>query len=153
MKLSKKPAENRAGILGLPSRKWHRVYYMLTAFNVLVVLLGLFLNRELVRIYDSSVAVNQEWVRRLDNLNELGPLIGAIDAPGNNVFDTHAVNEESSNLSEALRTFDEHMAAVEEELRFEVGRENRSKTIVPQDVEELQQDLAAIKGGGGEDGS
>jgi PAS domain S-box-containing protein len=125
--------------------KWHRVYYLLAAFDVLVVLLGLFLSHQLVRSYNHSVDVNQEWVARLDGFDELGPLAGAVDAPGNDVFDSHDIEGESLKMHQALRAFDEHMAAVEEDVRAEVAQETESETIVRRDVEKLPEDLAAVK--------
>jgi signal transduction histidine kinase/DNA-binding response OmpR family regulator len=125
--------------------KWYRVYYLLAAFDVLIVLLGLFLSHQIVRIYDRSVEVNQEWVKRLNHYADLGPLAGAVDAPGNDVFDTHDVDGEQLKMQAALRTFNERMAAVEEDLRAKIGEEKQLSTIVSQDVERLPEDLAAVK--------
>jgi signal transduction histidine kinase/CheY-like chemotaxis protein len=125
--------------------KWYRVYYLLAAFDVLIVLLGLFLNHQIVRIYDRSVEVNQEWVKRLNHYADLGPLAGAVDAPGNDVFDTHDVDGEQSKMRAALRAFDLHMAAVEEDLRAKISEEKQLGTAVSRDVEKLPEDLAAIK--------
>ncbi len=125
--------------------KWYRVYYLLAAFDVLIVLLGLFLNHQIVRIYDRSIEVNQEWVKRLNHYADLGPLAGAVDAPGNDVFDTHDVDGEHLRMQAALRIFDAHMTAVEEDLRAKISEEKQLSTIVSQDIERLPEDLAAIK--------
>jgi signal transduction histidine kinase/CheY-like chemotaxis protein len=125
--------------------KWYRVYYLLAAFDVLIVLLGLFLSHQIVRIYDRSVEVNQEWVKRLNHYADLGPLAGAVDAPGNDVFDTHDVDGEHLKMQVALRTFNEHLTAVEEDLRVKISEEKRLSTIVSQDVEKLPEDLKAVK--------
>jgi signal transduction histidine kinase/DNA-binding response OmpR family regulator len=125
--------------------KWYRVYYLLAAFDVLIVLLGLFLSHQIVRIYDHSVEVNQEWVKRLNHYADLGPLAGAVDAPGNDVFDTHDVDGEHLKMQAALRAFNKHMTAVEEDLRTKISEENRLATIVSRDVESLPDDLAAVK--------
>jgi two-component system sensor histidine kinase/response regulator len=127
------------------SPKWHRVYYLLAAFDVLIVLLGMFLNHQIVSIYNRSVVINQEWVTRLTYYSDLGKLAGAVNAPGNNVFDTHDVTSESLKMREALHAFNKHMAAVEEELRVEIKEHARSEAIVQSDVNRLPADLAAIK--------
>jgi len=126
------------------SPKWHRVYYLLAAFDVLIVLLGMLLNYQIVRIYNHSVVANQEWVVRLNDYSELGKLAGSVNAPGNNVFDTHDVEGEALKTREALRAFNEHMAAVEEELRVEIN-EHEPSQVIESDVERLPEDLAAIK--------
>jgi len=137
---AEEPAERRRS-----APKWYRVYYLLAAFDVLIVLLGLFLSHQIVRIYDRSVEVNQEWVKRLNHYADLGPLAGAVDAPGNDVFDSHDVDGEQSKMQAALRTFELHMAAVEEDLRAKIGEEKQLGTVVSHDVERLPEDLAAIK--------
>ena len=130
---------------GRSAPKWYRVYYLLAAFDVLIVLLGLYLNHEIVRIYDRSVEVNQEWAKRLNHYADLGPLAGAVNAPGNDVFDTHDVEGESLKMQAALRAFDEHMTAVEGDLREKINEEWRHGTIVSQDVKRLPEDLAAVE--------
>jgi signal transduction histidine kinase/CheY-like chemotaxis protein len=125
--------------------KWYRVYYLLAAFDVFIVLLGLFFNHEIVRIYDRSVEVNQEWVKRLNHYADLGPLAGAVNAPGNDVFDTHDVDGEYLKMQAALRTFDQHMTVVEGELRAKISEEQKLNTAVSRDVERLPEDLAAVK--------
>ncbi|MEJ7714002.1 MAG: hypothetical protein WKF84_30185 [Pyrinomonadaceae bacterium] len=127
------------------SPKWHRVYYLLAAFDVLIVLLGMSLNHQIVRIYNRSVLVNQEWVGRRSEYSELGKLAGAVNAPGNNVFDTQDVTGESLKMREALHAFNERMATVEEEMRVEVNEHEPSEATVQSDVERLPEDLAAIK--------
>ncbi len=125
--------------------KWYRVYYLLAAFDVLIVLLGLFLNHQIVQIYDRSVEVNQEWVKRLNGYARLGPLAGAVNAPGNDVFDTYDVDAESLRMQSALRAFGEQMAATEQDLREKIVEEKRGSTIVSRDVERLPEDLTAVK--------
>jgi PAS domain S-box-containing protein len=125
--------------------KWYRVYYLLAAFDVLIVLFGLSINHQLVKIYDRSVEVNREWVKRLNGFAELGPLAGAVNAPGNDVFDTQDVDAESLRMQAALRAFREHMAASEQDLRDKIAEEERLGTIVSRDVEGLPEDLMAIK--------
>ena len=132
------------------SPKWHRVYYLLAAFDVLIVLSGVFLNHQIVSVYNRSVVVNQEWVKRLGDYSELGKLAGAVNAPGNNVFDTHDVEGESLKTRAALRAFNEHMAAVEAELRVKINGHHPSEAVVQSDVERLPEDLAAIKTAMGE---
>nr|MBA2733037.1 PAS domain S-box protein [Acidobacteriota bacterium] len=127
------------------SPRWHRVYYLLAAFDVLIVLLGLLLNHQIVGIYNRSILVNQEWVERVTDYSELGKLASAVNAPGNNVFDTHDVEGESLKMREALQVFNERIAAVEEELRVEISEHAPNEAIVQSDVEKLPADLAAIK--------
>ena len=127
------------------SPRWYRVYYLLAAFDVLIVLLGLSINHQVVKIYDHSVEVNQEWVKRLNGYAALGPLAGAVNAPGNDVFDTQDVDAESLRMQAALRAFKEHMAASEQDLREKIVEEKRLNTLVSGDVERLPEDLTAVK--------
>jgi acetate kinase len=48
------------------------------AFDVLIVLMGLVLSHQMMKIYDRSVEVNQTWVERLDRIEKLAPLAGNV---------------------------------------------------------------------------
>lgn len=97
-------------------RKWHRVYYGLAFFDVLVVALGLLLNHQIIDTHDEAIQQNQVWEHRLDQYLELGTLAGEVNAPGNDIFDSRDVAAESSRRDEALERFWVHMAAVREDL-------------------------------------
>src|SRR5207245_2504141 len=82
--------------------KWHRLYYVLAAFDVMTVVLSLSLSHEIRGIFARSVAINQSWGQRLAEYSELGELAQAVDAPGNDVFDTLDVERESAKEQTAL---------------------------------------------------
>lgn len=90
--------------------KWHRVYYLLAVFDVLVVLFGLFLNHQLIVSHQASVTENQQWSQRLEKYLELTEIAAAVNAPGNNVFDTHDVPAESALMEKSLLEFNANMA-------------------------------------------
>ncbi len=100
-----------------PSRpKWYLLYYLLAAFDVLTVSVGLYLNHRIMDIYTRSVGVNHQWAIRLTQYSELNQLAAAVNAPGNDVFDTHNVHTESQKMHAALTIFNEHLATLEKEL-------------------------------------
>src|SRR5262245_44017140 len=90
--------------------RWHRMYFFLAGFDVLVVVLSVLLNHLIVDTYHRSIKANQSWVQQLASYSTLGSLASEVNAPGNNVFDTHDVDSESRNMNEALRAFNEHLA-------------------------------------------
>jgi len=92
--------------------KWHRLYFLLAAFDVLTVVLSLTLSHEIRGILSQSVAVNQAWGQRLADYSDLGELAQAVDAPGNDVFDTQDVAGELAKEQAALRTFNERLTAL-----------------------------------------
>jgi PAS domain S-box-containing protein len=124
--------------------KWHRVYYLLVAFDVLVVSLGLLFSHQIVKIYNHSIATNQEWVNRLDRFSQLGTLAGVVNAPGNNVFETHDIDVESLKMQAALGAFNEWMRSVEVDVRTKIDQEVSRDSSIRQEVEELAADLAAM---------
>lgn len=134
-----------AGLRPSSVPKWHRVYYLLAAFDVLVVLLSLFLSYQILKIYNHSVEVNQQWVARKNENAELAILAGAVNAPGNNVFDSHDVAGESRKMQVALQVFNEHLAAVEKKLSVQVQVKHPSDELIQSDIERLPKDFAIIK--------
>ena len=90
----------------------HAVYVVLAALGVAAVSLGLYLSDRAATLYRDSVAVNQAWASRQLQYLALGPLAAAVNAPGNDVFDSRDVNAERARLAEAARVFDERVAAL-----------------------------------------
>src|ERR671939_87588 len=95
-----------------PARpKWHRLYYLLAAFDLFTVVLSLVLNHETRGVFARSIEVNQVWSQRLAAYSELGQLAAAVDAPGNDIFDSLDVTQESARMRSALRNYEERFAA------------------------------------------
>ncbi|MFP6617188.1 MAG: hypothetical protein VCB26_12355 [Candidatus Hydrogenedentota bacterium] len=58
-----------------PARiKWHYAYYMLAAFDMLTISFSLFLNHQIMSIYEDSVLVNQDWAEKSNIFTQLGEL-------------------------------------------------------------------------------
>ena len=85
--------------------RWHVVYYLLAAFDVLTVTASLVLSFRLLAIYQRSVADNQEWASHLDEYAELQRLAGDVNRPGNDVFDSHDAPAEAKRLEAAREAF------------------------------------------------
>ncbi|MBI3607413.1 MAG: EAL domain-containing protein [Nitrospirae bacterium] len=97
------------------------MYFALAGFDLLTVLLGLYLSHRTADIYAGSVAVNHEWADRLGGYDRLRRLAGAVNAPGNNVFDSHHVEAESTAMKEAQRAFEEGMTIARSDLTTRVA--------------------------------
>lgn len=95
---------------------WHVLYYFLAAFDVLTVSASLVLSQRLFDSYRGAVAENQEWARHVDEYAELQRLAAAVNAPGNDVFDTHDVKAESSRMTRARAAFAERLALLRRHL-------------------------------------
>jgi PAS domain S-box-containing protein len=111
----------------------------------LIVLSSLFLSHQILKIYNQSVELNQQWVLQGDKNAELGMLAGAVNAPGNDLFDSHDVGGESQRMRAALKTFNEHMAVVEADLSVQIRGKSRNERTIQADVERFPEDLATIK--------
>jgi PAS domain S-box-containing protein len=86
--------------------KWRYVYFLLAAFDLVTVSAGLYLNYRIMGIYLRSVEVNRVWAERANAYSHLGELAGDVDAPGNDVFDTRDVRQESVRMETAVKAFD-----------------------------------------------
>src|SRR6185295_14010525 len=81
--------------------------------------------------------INQEWSDRRGLLSELGPLAADVNAPGNDVFDSHDVPSESARMEAALLRFHAAMGARRLELTSNVN-------IAVRDRQELLKDLGEV---------
>ena len=88
-----------------PRARFHLLYYLLAGFDVLTVCASLILSDRLFASYSRAVAQNQEWARHVDEYAELQRLAAAVNAPGNDVFETHDVAAESGRMARARVEF------------------------------------------------
>lgn len=100
--------------------RWYLLYYLLAALDVATVLVSLTLSHRLVQIHVESVAQSQAWEAREAQHVRLAELARAVNAPGNDVFDSRDVDAESKRLRLALIEFDAQLAACREEVRTRV---------------------------------
>ncbi len=144
---------------GWPSRsrlRLHHVYYLLAAFDLLTVSLGLFVINRVAGIYADSVAVNQVWAGRLNDYSRLGELATEVNAPGNDVFDSRDVEAEAARLGETKARFDQAAAAIERDLMDNVPAQelrgllqvfNEIATAMERMVGEARQIFADLRDG------
>src|SRR4051812_11287294 len=94
------------GPVGWWSRvQWHRVYYLLAAFDVLTVSMSLWVNTRIMAIYRASIEVNRTWDGLLHAPPALGRWAGAVNARGNDVFLWGDVEAESARARRAGPAF------------------------------------------------
>lgn len=109
--------EHAPGTRQAPRPRWHYVYSALAALGVCAVGTGLYLTQELIGIYRYAIEANHVWAERAEKYSRLGELAAAVNAPGNNVFETRAPAAEERRMRTALEAFDRSLAARREELR------------------------------------
>jgi signal transduction histidine kinase len=91
--------------------RWHLVYYLLAAFDVMAICGSLYLNHQVMEIFRSSVDVNQVWANKLGDLSGVAAAASAVNAPGNDVFDTQDVEKETARQAKVLVVFRERLNA------------------------------------------
>jgi PAS domain S-box-containing protein len=123
--------------------QWYLIYYWLAAFDLLVILFSLFLNHQLTGIYTRSVQINREWVARLGEYAELNRLASAVNAPGNDVFDSSNVTVESMKLEAALKSFYEAVDSTRDNLNSNVAPEERETLLG--DIKEIVAEVDGMK--------
>ncbi|QIR39954.1 hypothetical protein HCG51_26775 [Tolypothrix sp. PCC 7910] len=116
--------------------KWQYVYYALAAFDLLTISSSLYLNHKIMDIYTQSIEVNHEWATRLETYSELGQLLAEVNAPGNDVFDSHDVSLESRKLESAEDIFQRKFNLVRQELQTQV--EPAQSTHLLKDLDAVQ---------------
>src|SRR5918912_367348 len=121
--------------------QWHRLYYLLAAFDLFTVLVGLAINHQIRNQFAYSVAVNQVWAQRLADYSELGQLAQAVNAPGNDVFDSLDVGAELTKMEQALGTFNHRLAELREEVKDNTGA---SQTLLLGDFDEIASSMDSM---------
>lgn len=131
------PSSEASSVAHQPAQapRWHRLYYLLAAFDLLTVMLTLALNHHVRESFATSVAVNQVWAQRLQAFSELAQLASEVNAPGNDVFDSHDVATERARMVANLGLFQENLRRLEEELQV---------TAMPAEVARLTPNFRAV---------
>ena len=103
-------------MLPILGERGRRLYYLLATFDVLTVSLGFFLTHRIMTIYDQSVASNQYWVEIQSGISEIDQMASALNAPGNDVFDSHAIEREESRSRQAHGELQNRLLAMRQEI-------------------------------------
>src|SRR5918992_2038618 len=112
-----RPAARKQSTSVAKPPKWHYLYFVLAALDLIAVCAGLYLSHSIMTIYERSVAANQTWAERVFAYSHLGELASAVNAPGNDVFDSREVDVENARMQAAREVFDAKLAVLREELR------------------------------------
>ncbi|MFQ5501951.1 MAG: ATP-binding protein [Phycisphaerae bacterium] len=105
------------------SPKWHHLYFILAAFDLVTVSFSLFVTHSLMEVYSSSVGTNHIWADRLRRYSQLALLAGEVNAPGNDVFETPEVERMSKRLSKTYIRYSEHLDSARKDLQANVPAE------------------------------
>ena len=132
---SNNPGKASRGVRKAAQPKWYLLYFVLAFFDLATVGMTLYLNHRVMIIYSDSVQVNQEWAEQLNTFDELGQLASNVNAPGNNVFDSHNVPVESARMNAALEQFN---AAVT------IARAGLATRVGPVDAAELDKQMDGV---------
>lgn len=101
--------------------RWHRVYFLLAAFDLATVVLGLALNHRMAEIYTRGIQADARWAERLGNYAHIVELLRAANAPANDVLDSMDTEGESKRLTLALQEYETYMAEQRREAQLHVA--------------------------------
>ena len=90
--------------------KIHHIYYLLAAFDLIAIVIGLSLTHHVNGVLSDTVQANLRWSRLHDKVSDIRSGAGGVNAPGNDVF-------ASKDAALELRRFDEGVAAFWPELQ------------------------------------
>jgi len=120
--------------------RWHLLYLLLAAFDVLTVSVGLFLSHRLVSVHTASLHVGQQ-------LSELRSASRAMNAPGNDVFENgDAVGERARLVAECAR-FERTLGEVEALLPDQVPDLTLAREASTRMLTEAEEIFAAFERG------
>lgn len=117
--------------------RWHLVYFALAGFDLLTIVICLMLSHNLMSMYSHSVETNRVWANRIEKISQLGYIAQEVNAPGNNVFDTHDVTSERKSRDEASRLFGVRISEIRSELGSDATDSERQRIMRELDQTQL----------------
>jgi len=103
--------------------RWYLAYFFLAAFDIVTVSIGLYLNHKITEIFVDSVELNKQWTVRAGALGQLRQLVGEVNAPGNDVFDSLDVDYERARLDKAMRRYEVKKFEILKDLRLNLEQD------------------------------
>jgi signal transduction histidine kinase len=89
--------------------RWHYLYYLLAAFNLLTMTYSMYLNSKMHAAFNESVSYGQKWHARFEGFNELLDLAMRIKVPMDRLFQTGDVGRARSDMHVANLRFNNHL--------------------------------------------
>ena len=120
-----------------PHRRWPLVYFLLAAFDVLIVLASIGMNHTLVNIHRENLDLDRIWASRLATYEALQEQAAAVNAPVNDLLFSKDFIAEKANLRAARREFDAALSAANTDL-------HTAADLSPDELGQLQRDFADI---------
>lgn len=109
--------------------RWHKIFYLLSVFVLLTVFGNLYLNHKIMMLYTQSEKTNQQWAFRLGQYANLAQSSAKVNAPGNDVFSSHDVELEKSNLQQFFKSFEAQLGRAKQDLTNNVSAEARQALL------------------------
>ena len=105
----------------LPRPKLHVLYLALAALVLITVGTSVYIGVRLLNTYTESVRVNAEWEDRSAKYRDLAALAGLVNAPGNELFESHNLHLEEARLDTAVANFEAGLDEASAELKKDVS--------------------------------
>jgi signal transduction histidine kinase/DNA-binding response OmpR family regulator len=99
-----------------PLHSWKPLYFAAAALILFAVALDQYLGVRVNDHFSESIQIDRVWAQRFNALAELRRLASAVNAPGNDVFESHDVAGERARLAQARGNYQRSMAAVRGDL-------------------------------------
>ena len=95
----------KGAIKARQGHRWHLLYYVLAAFNILTVGLTLRLNHQMQDAFAGSVEVSHAWDRRLRDYSDLVSLAQVVQARCNDAFTARELAGQRREVQQAHQSF------------------------------------------------
>jgi two-component system, sensor histidine kinase and response regulator len=84
---------------------WFQLYCGLALISLTMMSAGIFTSHLIIARFETSRTLNQFWANRIATLVDLSTAVASVDAPGNDIFETHDAAGEALRLEAAHQSF------------------------------------------------
>ena len=118
------------------SPKWYLLYCGLAGLQFVCLTFGLYVSHRIINTFSVVIAENQVWAERIGRFSELSAAAVAVNAPGNDIFESNDRKGESIRLEAANEDFKRKIRM----LTLDISAVRHAK-----EAAHLQEDIAAIQ--------
>lgn len=114
--------------------KWHLLYYVLGAIDIIAVCSSMYLNTVITEKYEQAVLTNEFWSKIRHEMRLLESSASKLNAPGNDVFDSRDIDKERARFREAAAGFENRFRAFR---LLASGDERSNSQVILERIDEI----------------
>ncbi len=129
------------------AKNWHFIYFVLAAFDVVVICVSLYLSHNNLYQYDQAIEFTKSKIKILALVGEVSQSAQQVNAPGNDVFDSKNAANERERFANAKAVYEKKLSALQSTINanaLNTKLNDDSTTLATKDFEDINLSMSGM---------